>query len=386
MSIRQTGARVMEWFWATHLWRAYERYTYARGNVLAGGIAYYSFFAVAAVLTSLFSLFGVFLTGQPALLDQLVAYLDGLVPNVLATPANPDAPLDPQALLDRELLTFTGAVALGTALVAGVFWMGALRQGMRAVLGEPFDNRNVVRLFVHDMGVLVLLGAAVLASSLLMVTVSAAAEELLRLFGFSGDGWASTLLGAATFLTVAVADTAIFLLVLRWLPATKVPWRHLVSGAVFGGIGFAALKLLGGLLIGARGDNPLLRSAVVVVGLLVWMNLVGRLALLATAWTATSAAAREAAPQISIPAAQVPAAQGPAAPASAAAGDGRRGARTTEVAGGPREPQLPSFGKRAEDRTTLAAGLVLGATAALGLRAVGSAVAALGRGLTSSRD
>lgn len=381
MSIRERGARVMEWFWATHLWRAYERYTYARGNVLAGGIAYYSFFAVAAVLTSLFSLFGVLLTGQPALLDQLVAYLDGLVPNVLQTPANPDAPLDPQALLDRDLLTFTGAVALGTALVAGVFWMGALRQGMRAVLGEPFDNRNVVRLYAHDMGVLVLLGVAVLASSFLMVTVSAAAEELLGLFGFTGDGWASTVLSGATFLTVAFADTGIFLLVLRWLPATTVPWRHLLSGAVFGGVGFAVLKLVGGLLIGARGNNPLLRSAVVVVGLLVWMNLVGRLALLATAWTATSAAAREAAPQISIPAAQEP-----AAPACTAAGADRRGPRTTEVAVGPREPQLASFGKRAEDRVTLAAGVVLGATAALGLRAVGSAVAILGRGLTSSRD
>jgi hypothetical protein len=38
---------------------------------------------------------------------------------------------------------------------------------------------------------------------------------------------------------------------------------------------------------------------------------------------------------------------------------------------------VPNFGQRSSDRTTIAAGVVLGATAATGLRVVGSAVRSL---------
>ena len=110
------------------------------------------------------------------------------------------------------------------------------------------------------------------------------------------------------------------------------------------------LKLLGARLISGTVNNPLFASIALVVGLLVWLNLIARLTLIAAAWAANDVgAARELA--------GVPV--GPATPRIPVE----------------RSAALPTFGARAADRTTLAAGAVLGATGAM---ALGSLVRGLG--------
>ena len=86
--------------------------------------------------------------------------------------------------------------------------------------------------------------------------------------------------------------------------------------------------------------------------LLLLINLISRVMLLAAAWAATTAEGR-----------------GHLATGEATTGDAPlAGDRRTPV--GPREASLPSFGQRASDRTTLAAGVVLGVSAAAGARTV----------------
>jgi membrane protein len=84
-----------------------------------------------------------------------------------------------------------------------------------------------------------------------------------------------------------VVDTVLFAILLSRLSGAGCPWRQVRSGAFLAACSFEVLKLVGTLLIGRTTENPLYAAFGVVVGLLVWMNLVARVTVVAAAWTVT---------------------------------------------------------------------------------------------------
>jgi membrane protein len=70
----------------------------------------------------------------------------------------------------------------------------------------------------------------------------------------------------------------------RVLAGVRIPPRHLFPAALLGAAALGVLKLLGTLLLGAAGANPLLASFAVIIGLLIWFNLVCQVILIAAAW------------------------------------------------------------------------------------------------------
>ena len=68
------------------------------------------------------------------------------------------------------------------------------------------------------------------------------------------------------------------------MSGVRLPPRHLVGGVLVGAIGLGALKVLGGSLLGVSKNNPLLASFAVILGLLIFFNLVCQVILLAAAW------------------------------------------------------------------------------------------------------
>jgi membrane protein len=127
------------------------------------------------------------------------------------------------------------------------------------------------------------------------------------------------------------------IILLGVVSGVRRPWRDLSRGALLGGVGFTLLKLSAAFVLPRLTANPLFASFAVVVGLLVWINLIARLTLIAAAWAANDIDAIEhAAPS------QV---QAPGAGANAA-----------------RDGSLPTFGARSTDRAAVGAGAVLGAT------------------------
>src|SRR5437868_1759648 len=61
---------------ATVPYRAWERYSRVRGNVLAGGVAYFAFFSIFPALALGFTLFGLVLGDREDLQVELVSYLN----------------------------------------------------------------------------------------------------------------------------------------------------------------------------------------------------------------------------------------------------------------------------------------------------------------------
>lgn len=101
----------------------------------------------------------------------------------------------------------------------------------------------------------------------------------------------SVLAGVATFgplktgllIVAAVAiNTMVLLGTYRWLCHRPRPWRELVPGAVFGGVTFAALQLLGTSVVGRAISraSPVYGTFATVIALMSWLSLHAFLALL----------------------------------------------------------------------------------------------------------
>jgi membrane protein len=347
---------------ATKLLRAWDRYGRARGNVLAGGIAYFAFFSLFPALALGFTVFGLVLGRETGLQARVVEYVNtafGGVVVIGSVPGKGVVSMD-QLALQSSALTLYGAIGLVVLAVSGLGWVGALRDGVSAIFGRV-QGPNPVLAKVGDLGILAGLGVGVLASATVSVLVSAATGPVLDRLGMGRTEASGIVVTVLTSLLLLGVDTLLFLLVFRQLSGVRLPLDDLFTAALAGGAAVGLLKVSGGVLLRLLSGNRFLAAFSIVVGLLLWMNLVARVALLAAAWAATTAQDHGHLP------APVPPG-GESLP-----GDGQRAAVTTPgfVAAG--TIGTPTYGERAGDRATLLAGAVLGATAAVGLRALAGA-------------
>lgn len=357
------GKQVARQVTQTHAVRAWKAYGAARGNVLAGGIAYAGLFSVFSALLVGFTVLGIVVGRRSELQEPVLEAVDGQLPGLLDL-GDGRGLVPPDALFAENVLSLTGVTGLVVALWSGLGWLDATRQAIRAVFDLGPDDRPILKAKAADVGILATLGFVILLSALLSVVVNALAGPLLGAAGL-GDGWlGSTLLRLLGILISLAVDTVVLVVLLRLLSRVPLTWRQARTGAVVGALGLGVLKLFGGLLLSRfGGGNPLLATSAVLVGLLLWMNLISRVVLLAAAWVVTEESVEE----------------------QVAALPGRRvrsgAGEDLPVPAGPRELLLPSFGQRAADRTTLAAGAVLGALGGYGVRTLANAARALADGV-----
>jgi membrane protein len=333
---------LVEWFLASKPWRAWKRYGEVRGNILAAGVGYFAFFSIFPAVALGYTVFGFVLRGHPDLLRSVADQIEANLPGLIRDARHPEGLVQFQAP-GAVPLTITGVIAFVTLVLAGLGWLGAVREGVRAVFGASGPAGNVFTSKLRDLGVLFTLGLGIALLALLTSTVGAAAGWIAEGIGLPGEAWA---IGLADFALSVLADTGLMIVLLRVVSGVNVPWRDLSQGALVGGVGFTVLKLSAAVVLPRLTANPLFASFAVVVGLLVWTNLIAQLTLIAAAWAANDVgdlhgdALSPRQTRGDVPATGV-------APARAVA----------------RDHSLPTFGARSTDRTTLGAGAVLGASA-----------------------
>lgn len=403
---------------ATLPWRAWQRYSKARGGVLAGGMAYIAFFSLFPALAVGFTVFGMVVGNDADLQARVIDSVNDAIGTTIITP--PDGTggiVTIDELTGSSELTIAGIIGLVGFLLAGLGWLDAMREGIRAMFGQPTLDGNVAKTKLRDLLVLTTIGIVVLASAIGGVVVSGATGALLDWVGLDGSAPGRLLLGGASTLLLLGVDVLVFIVIFRLLSGVQVPRHDLWDAALFGGIGLGVLKLFAGLLLNILGNNKFLAAAGVLLGLLVWLNLVSRLTLIAAAWGATMALdrghlieqelgmplpavpaqravdgsaaltpARSRASAGSRASAKSGAAMGSgtsmgsdAAALSGAAGRAAAARRTAGVGssvGGPAPavPFTPVVSPRAADRVSVVAGAVLGAAGLLAVRTATGAV------------
>ena len=347
----------------TRLYGAWRRYGDNRGSVLAGGVGYFAFFSIFPAVLLAFTVFGVLLRNQPQLLEETKNVVNDLIPGFVKSQENPQGVIDVSAPTGVAL-TVSGVLSVVGLVFAGVGWLGAMRDAIRAIFGVPGPTANAVVVKARDLGVMALLGLGILVSGLVGAVTGALSSWAAGQVGLGGQGWVLT---ASSVAVGVVLDAALVAFLVRVESGVEVPWRVLRTAGLVGGVGLTALKKFGTVLLSGTLHNPLYASFALVVGLLLWLNLMSRVVLVAAAWAANDLDVATGGGQLS-PGQQAKLREGPA-PAPPSAQDPAQGWQG-ELARERLQEGLPVFGPPAARRTTLLAGAVLGAVGAATLGAV----------------
>jgi membrane protein len=272
------------WAWVSHLtaYRVYRVYASRGGDLSAAGMSFQALFATFAAVWVGFSVATFVVAGNTAALNTVADFINALVPGLLS----PGGLIDPEKLMSRTTLGVTSAVSLLIVGYTSLNWLDYTRVAMRRMFDLPPASGNFVLRKVRDLGIALLCGLAIVISTLISLTSSASLSWLLNALGLTDSTTLTVSIRIVTALVLLVFDTALLAGLIRLLSAVKIPPRRLWAGALYGGIGLGVLKVAEGLLLGGASRNPLLAGFAVLVGLLIWFNLVARTYLLAVAWIA----------------------------------------------------------------------------------------------------
>lgn len=237
-----------------------------------------------------FATAGLVLQNNPDLSDAFFNFLALSVPGLI-TWDGVKGVLNPAQLMEVQILGWTGAAAAAALLFTAVGWLSSARDAVRALFDLPGERMNVVLLKLKDLGLMIGFGVALIISAALSVLSTQALDTTLGWIGLSGDSQLSTALGRIIGLfLMLILDTVVLAGLYQVLSGLKIPMRRLLVGSLLGATALGVLKVLGGLLLGGAGRNPLLAGFVVIIGLLIWFNFICTVILLGASWIAVGMA------------------------------------------------------------------------------------------------
>ncbi|MBB5633596.1 membrane protein [Cryobacterium mesophilum] len=278
--------KAIAWVSALRPIRVFIHFLDQRGFLLAAGLSFQSIFAVFAGIWVGFASAGLILRGSDRLSEAFFTTLARSVPGLLSWNGR-DGVIDPAQLMQAEILGWTGAIAAVGLLFTAVGWLSSARDAVRALFNLPGERMNFVLLKLKDFALMIGFGAALIVSAALSVFSTQALGTALGWFGLSDDSMLSTVLGRIVGLVLMlVLDTVVLGTLYRVLSGLKIPMRRLVVGSLLGAIALGILKVLGSLLLGGAGRNPLLAGFAIIIGLLIWFNLICVVILLGASWIA----------------------------------------------------------------------------------------------------
>jgi membrane protein len=265
-----------------HLVRSGGAYVDRNGDHYAAAITYFSVLSLFPLIMIMFAVAGFVLAGNQSLLNDLQDSITKAAPSGLGDTLND---------VIKEAIDKRGAVGvlgLLAAVYSGYGWMTNLRDALSAMWGHDVPDRPFIRKVFSDLLSLLGLGLALAVSFGLTAGGTGLGRLLLRWVGLADDGWALFLLLLATIVLGLIANWVVFLWVLTRLPRQKVSARSAVRGALLAAVGFEILKQAATIYLGFVGNSPTGALFGPIIGLLLFANLVSRLLLFVTAWTATA--------------------------------------------------------------------------------------------------
>jgi membrane protein len=268
--------------------RVFNHYSARRGPILAAGLSYQAIFSVFAALWAVFSVAGLVIGANIGLRDGLFDVISTSIPGLLNR--GDGGAIDIDDLLASSVLGWTGAIALIAALITAIAWLAAARDAVRDIADLAGPPINFLLLRLRDLGLALAFGVALIVSAALSFGSTVALTWVLDGLGVDEDSIAAVVATRAVGLLLAFGlDVVVLTALYRVLAGVPIPARPLWQGALLGAFALGVLKALAGSLLTLTSTNPLLASFAVIVGLLIWFNLVCQVILLGAAWVVVSA-------------------------------------------------------------------------------------------------
>jgi membrane protein len=268
--------------WLDHMVRAGVRYTERHGDHYAAAITFFSVLSLVPLLMIGFAVAGYVLFFNPALLAELEAAISENVPPGLNEMIDE---IVRQAIDQRGAVGLLGLLA---ALYSGIGWMSNLREALSEQWAQVPAAPAMHKRLLFDLLALGGLGLALVGSFAITSAAAGFAAVLLDLVGLADQGWALFLLGLLGFLLGLVANWLIFLWVIARLPREHATLRSAAKAALFGAVGFEALKTIMVYYLTSVTASPSGAVFGSFLGLLVFVFFASRFLLFVTAWAATS--------------------------------------------------------------------------------------------------
>jgi membrane protein len=262
-----------------HLVRMVQRYQADAGDRLASAVTYYWFLSLFPVL-----LIAVYFTRLALGDDAGSQVTSGLGPYLGSATAGA------VAKVVQDSAGKAGLIGLVGTLLSGLGWIDALREAIRTMWHQNIKAGNIVTRKVADVVALVGLFAVIAASVVVSGAATAATRNVLSVLGQTDSAGAKVVTIGLSYVLGAIIDVGIFLYLFVRLAKVPTPIREVLKGALFGAVGFEVLKFFGAFYIGrttSKGEATY-GSFAVVVGLLLFLNLVSRLVLYTAAFTVTA--------------------------------------------------------------------------------------------------
>ncbi|OOB89976.1 YihY/virulence factor BrkB family protein [Rathayibacter sp. VKM Ac-2630] len=257
-------------------------YSETGGPLFASGLAFQALFAVFGALFVFFAVFGFWVRGDAVLRDSLIGIVQRSIPGLIG---GKGSLVSVDTLLDQSILGWTGVIAAAVLLWTALNFLGSLRQAVRILFALPGPTTLFVLLKLKDAGLALVFGAVLLVSAALSVFSTTFVDVAFDFLGIGSDSELGRITGGAVGLLIMLAlDTATLAGSFRILSGIPIPWKNLWVGSLLGGIALGALKILGTQLLGGASRNPLLASFAVLIGLLIWFNLVCQVILIVASW------------------------------------------------------------------------------------------------------
>ncbi|MGW1028089.1 YihY/virulence factor BrkB family protein [Streptomyces sp. NPDC002577] len=267
---------LVERLMTTPAWRCYERLDRVKWSRLAAAMTFISFLALFPLVTVAAALAVSTLSAERVheLEDRIADQVPGISDQ-----------LDIGGLVANA--GTVGVIAGAVLLVAGISWIGQMRDCLRAVWELPDSEENPFVRKAKDTGILVGLGGAGLASLIASAVASSAVGWTARHLGIAEGGAGGALLQTAAFAIAVLADFLLLLYVLTLLPGVHPERGRLITAALVGAVGFELLKLLIGSYMRGVAGKSMYGAFGVPVALMLWINFTAKLLLVCAAWTAT---------------------------------------------------------------------------------------------------
>lgn len=287
MALAQTIASITSRVMALKPVRVFLQYTAKGGPLLSAGLSYQALFAVFAAITVGFSIAGFAIRSNPEFEEAFLALLSSNLPGLIDT-GNGGA-IDPEALFASGILASLGIVAAVGLLFTALGWLASGREAVRRIFGLATDPGNFALVILKDLGLAVAFGVAIVASAALSVLSTTALGWVFESMGIDNRSTIATVGARAVgLLLVLLLDAVVLGVFYRVVSGIRIPWKQLRQGVLLAGLALGTLQVLGSSLLAGATRNPLLASFAVIIGLLVWFNLICQVLLIGASWIAVS--------------------------------------------------------------------------------------------------
>lgn len=273
---------LMAWWQSTRPARTLKHFGDNNGAILAGGLAYSAIFSVFAAIWAFVTAIAMLAASDPGLRNDIISNMAGAVPGLVGE----DAVIKPSTLDQTSKLGWTGVIAMLGSLWTAMGWLAGARASIRNIFDVPVSPPTSFALLkLKDFGILIAYALALAVSSALTVVSTAALKAVVNAVGLDPEnGVITVLLRTVSLLILLAADALILAVLIRVLTGLRIPKRTLLIGSLIGAVSIEIIKLLGTALLGGAKSNPIAASFAVLLGVLIFFNLLCTVLLLTSSW------------------------------------------------------------------------------------------------------